>query len=159
MPKYYLRKIKSEKRNDILNEFFRAVALLENFDEAAAFFKDLLSPQETMMLARRLQVAEMLEAGCTYEEIQPALSVGKATIARIQNWLSYGRNGYRTIVRRLWKDYEEKTAAFSRQQIRRRYAIYCWPEGLLDMLTDKILIEVKKRRKKLSVKKAMQAIP
>ena len=58
------------------------------------FLKDLLNRQERLMLIRRLQVAELLQSEKTYREIQGALHVGPATIARVERWLHFGRGGY-----------------------------------------------------------------
>ncbi len=62
------------------------------------FLKDLLNRQERIMLIRRLQVAELLQAEKTYREIQAALHVGPATIARVERWLHFGRGGYRAAI-------------------------------------------------------------
>lgn len=59
------------------------------------FLKDLLNRQERLMLVRRLQVAELLLQEKTYREIQDKLGVSTTTIARVERWLHFGRNGYR----------------------------------------------------------------
>lgn len=53
------------------------------------------------MLARRLHIAALLEAGYSYEEIEKMLRTGKHTIARVQRWLSFGREGYKRAIRAL----------------------------------------------------------
>ena len=59
------------------------------------FLKDLLNRKERIMLVRRLLVAELLNDGKTYREIQTRLGMGPATIARVERWLHFGRGGYR----------------------------------------------------------------
>ena len=55
------------------------------------FFTGLLSPSETLMLARRIQIAEMLAEEKGYEEIRKKLKVSFQTIAKVYQWL-YGEN-------------------------------------------------------------------
>lgn len=62
------------------------------------FLKDLLNRQERLMTVRRLLIAEMLVDGKTYEQIQKKLKTGASTIARVERWLHFGRNGILTAV-------------------------------------------------------------
>lgn len=53
------------------------------------------------MLARRLHIAALLEAGYTYDQIVRTLRSGSATVGRIQRWLNFGRDGYKRAIRLL----------------------------------------------------------
>lgn len=52
-------KINTKEQYRILDEFWTMVALLETKDEVKGFFKDLLSATESIMLARRIQIARL----------------------------------------------------------------------------------------------------
>lgn len=101
MPKYKASKYHPSDHQQLLRDFFLAVANLKNTHEVANFFKDLLSVTETTMLARRLKVAQHLEAGKTYDEISRQLDISKTTISRVQRWLQEGHHGYQTALSRL----------------------------------------------------------
>ncbi len=133
----------------LLKRFYAAVAHLTSFDEVSRFLKDLLTPVELAMLSRRLQVAELLIQGETYEAISRQLKIGKDTIARVHLWVDAGRGGYRTAVGKLWRQdrrrerwecwRERELEIFSLPWLKRRYpAQYALigPNGLRDMLED-----------------------
>ena len=54
--------------------------------------------------AQRLEAAEMLLQGNTYEQIVKSVRISTATISRINQCIQYGSGGYRTVVSRLQKD-------------------------------------------------------
>jgi len=56
---------------------------------------------EMQALAQRLQVAEMIRAGATYEDISGRTGMSSATISRIKRFLLYGADGYRLVLDRL----------------------------------------------------------
>ena len=56
---------------------------------------------EVQALAQRLEVAELLHAGVTYEEISARTGMSSATISRIKRFLSYGAEGYHLVLDRL----------------------------------------------------------
>lgn len=145
-----------EDRKRLLEEFYKAATLIEDYEEAKLFFKDLLTPKETAMLARRLQVAALLIEGCPYEEIIDLLKVGKTTIANVQKWLTLGGEGYRLILKRLAKHHakvkkvkEALQQPFSWASFKRKYAgHFVLEEAMKDL--EKSL---KKRRKRKSLPK------
>lgn len=71
-------------------DFWEAIASLENKQEAKEFLFDLLTHTERKMLAKRLQIAVMLLQGSNYGAIEERLKVSPATITKINNWLSTG---------------------------------------------------------------------
>jgi len=108
MTKFDPTTLTPQETEKLMNKFFQTVADLKNLDETKRFFKDLLSKKETAMLARRLEVAKLLELGFTFEEIQKKLRVGVATVTSVNRWLNYGRNGYKIVVGRLIDRENEK---------------------------------------------------
>jgi len=78
-----------------MDKFCEILSNLESKNAIRDFLKDLLNRQERMMLIRRLLIAEMLEQGITYREIIKKLKCGSPTIARVERWLHFGRQGYK----------------------------------------------------------------
>ena len=91
MAKVKTHLIDKKERYRIIGEFFEIVVNLKNKDDVIGFFIGLLTPSESLMLARRIQVAEMLLEEKSYEEIRKKLRVSFQTIAKVYNWL-YGEN-------------------------------------------------------------------
>lgn len=150
--------LEEEKRKKVLSEFYAAVTMIENYEEAKQFFKDLLTTKETLMLARRLQIATMLIYESSYQDIQNTLKVGLSTIASVQNWLNAGGKGYRTVIERL-KEVELRRIArmneskdpFNNENLKRKYASYYWPEEMVEFLSEKISKKLKYTKKKQSI--------
>ncbi|MCL5435723.1 MAG: YerC/YecD family TrpR-related protein [Patescibacteria group bacterium] len=84
-----------------MDEFWRAVTLLESKDEVRAFFRDIITSTERVMLAKRLQIAKRLYNGDSYFSIKKELNVTAATIASVSRWLDSFGAGYRTVIPRL----------------------------------------------------------
>jgi TrpR-related protein YerC/YecD len=85
-------------RNDASNALFDAVLTLQTRDEAAAFFRDLLTFHELGEMSQRWAVARLLAAGLPYRQIAELTSVSTATITRISQWLQHGTGGYRLVL-------------------------------------------------------------
>lgn len=105
MARFSDKRVPYPTQDELWKEFCAVLADMQNTDEVFRFMKDLLNRQERLMLARRLQVAYLLDTGLTYEEIAAALKMGKPTIARVRRWLEFGRGGYKVAIRRLQKKY------------------------------------------------------
>ena len=82
-------------------ELFVAILLLKTADEAAKFFRDLLTQKEIAEFANRWRVAGLLDQRVRYTEIAKETSMSSTTIARIQKWLKKGAGGYKLILERL----------------------------------------------------------
>ena len=98
MAKFEEKSIPYTTQVELLDSFCKKIKGLKSKEDVYNFFKDLLNRKERMMLIRRLQIAEMLEKGFTYKMIQKRLKCGCATVARVQKWLNFGRDGYKTIL-------------------------------------------------------------
>ena len=113
--------------------FAQALASLRSSVEAASFIKDILSEQEALMLARRLQIAELLNEGWSYEQIHAFNKASSNTIARVQTWLRIYGDGYRAVINRIKsKSGGVKNLELSSwAQHKKKYPMYYWPELLL----------------------------
>ncbi|NLY85531.1 MAG: TrpR-like protein YerC/YecD [Tissierellia bacterium] len=93
----YNSKIKSKA----VDEFFEAVLVLENLEECYRFFEDICTIKEIQAIAQRLEVAKLLKANKTYNEIEEETGASTATISRINRALNYGADGYNLVLRKL----------------------------------------------------------
>lgn len=77
---------------------FEAILVLEDVDEAAAFFRDLCTRRELEEMSHRWTVARLLDEGLPYREIAEQTGASTATISRINQWLQHGTGGYRRML-------------------------------------------------------------
>ncbi len=80
-----------------MREMFTAFLRLKSSDEAARFFRDLLTIAELKEFANRWQVVKLLLQGLPYEKISKRLKISTATVTRVAHWYYHGLGGYRTI--------------------------------------------------------------
>lgn len=166
MPRFQLKTLSKKEQDKLLSEFFASIAVLDNVQEVAKFFKDLLSISETTMLARRLKVAKMLEQGYTFDQIGQQLKMSKGTIAGVQRWLDYGRDGYRTALQKLIKE-ENKIIKKRFAEIKRldlssyahlkdKYKAHHALESIVPEMIEEVNALWKKVQKKRSVRKLLK---
>ena len=87
--------------NNELKDLVAAISSLKNESEVTAFLSDLLTKSEIETISMRLKVAKMLDKGSPYKEIEKVTGASSATIAKINEYLKYGYNGYRTVMERI----------------------------------------------------------
>jgi len=97
-----------KEKNELLNELWSSVTLLDTKDEVENFFRDLLSQTEALMLARRVRIARHLLEGKSYEDIQKNMSTSYSTIASVHRWLQDSNEGYEETLPKLQKELEKK---------------------------------------------------
>ena len=88
-------------RNEANDFLMDALMSLENREEGYACLEDLMTRRELEDLSQRLQVAKMLRGGFTYTEITAKTGASSATIGRVNRALTYGADGYNTVLDRL----------------------------------------------------------
>ena len=79
----------------------RAIVALESEEDAMRFLRDLCTVTELREFGERWHVARLLDSGRSYAEIGRATGASSATISRVNQWLRYGRGGYRLVIDRL----------------------------------------------------------
>ena len=79
----------------------RAFLALETEDEALRFLRDISTVNEIIELGHRWRVANLLDQGVSYHDIGARTGASSATISRVNQWLRYGRGGYRLVIDRL----------------------------------------------------------
>ncbi len=161
MAKFNPSKLSQPKEREILDEFFGVITSLESVDEVKKFFIDLLNKQETIMLARRLMVAKLLDRGFTYDEVSKIMKMGKNTVANVARWFNHGNEGYKIALKRI-EELENKalrkenkkineSTILSPEYIKKKYALYFWPENVVKELMEKSEENSKKKIKRKSV--------
>ena len=71
-------------------DMYRAITQLKTEEECFAFFQDICSNKEMLAMEQRFRVAQMLEEGKTYLEIQEETGASTATISRVGKVLNEG---------------------------------------------------------------------
>jgi TrpR-related protein YerC/YecD len=153
MSRISLRFLSVQDRGRLLTQFAEAIGIIKNPIEAAYFIKDIFSEQEVIMLARRLQIANLLLEGNTYEQIQDLLSAGHSTISKVHYWLSVYGDGYRLVLKKLPKDVSESFEENPWRQFKRKYPMYFWPQELL-----KEIIKSANKRQKDRLRKVLSGL-
>jgi TrpR-related protein YerC/YecD len=88
-------------RDPQVDRLCRALLSLEKTEECYRFLEDLCTINEIKALAARFEVARLLHAGMTYEEIAKRTGASSATISRVRRFLEYGADGYQLVLERL----------------------------------------------------------
>ena len=85
-------------RNDQTDLLMEAVQQLQSTEDAYRFFEDICTIAEVKSMAQRIEVARLLRAGVTYQEIAKETGASSATISRVDRALLYGADGYRRVL-------------------------------------------------------------
>ena len=135
-----------------------AISGMKTPEEAAELLQDLLSYQESEMIAKRLKIAEYLSKGISYEEIKESLGAGYGTIARVQEWLIISGKGYRGAIGRMKGAGDAGEKSFSKKEdalfsIKKRYPMYYWPEAVLENI-----VKTMNKKQKDKIKRVVEEI-
>lgn len=98
-------------RDGLADQLCEAVLVLRDREECYQFFEDVCTIGEMKAMAQRLEVARMLAAGYTYDEIVARTHASTATISRVKRCLDYGADGYKVVLERLPKEAAEQLEA------------------------------------------------
>lgn len=134
-----------------LNNFWNLITLLEDKEQVKNFLKDLLTPTEMKMLAKRIQIAKMLLEGYDYRAIRNYVKVTDTTIAKISNILASDNKGLRVAIFYLQKIEEQidKERMRVTPDFKKKYSMYFLPERIMDEIEK----NVRKQKKRSSVKR------
>ena len=91
-----------EKFNrETAENLYRAMLLLKDTDECGRFFEDIFNVRELLDISQRLEVAQLLKEGKSYQIISKETGASTATISRVNRCLNYGSGGYNIILERM----------------------------------------------------------
>lgn len=82
-------------------ELFEAILSIETASECGKFFEDICTVKELQDISQRFQVAKLLKAGKSYQEISKETGASTATISRVNRALVYGSGGYKSVLKKL----------------------------------------------------------
>jgi len=147
---------KDTDRKDLGKMFYKlclAVSRIKKPEEIASFLSDLLSANEVKMISKRLQIAEMILDGFSYEEIKEEIKVGNGTIARVQEWLNISGEGYRKAAEINKEEDTTKENNYDKNfsNIKKKYPMYYWPEIVLENI-----IKNSNKRQKNEIRKVVE---
>ena len=83
------------------DNLFKAILTLETVEECYNFFEDARTIKEIIEIAQRFEVAGLLKQGVSYAQISKETGASTATISRVNKCLTYGSDGYNTVLARL----------------------------------------------------------
>lgn len=101
MPRLSSIPIEAKRLSGFIANLWNAFTLIENREESVSFLKELLTPTEIRMMAKRIQIAKMLLEGYKYEAIRNFVRVTDHTISQVNNQLNFGNGGYIKIIKRI----------------------------------------------------------
>lgn len=90
-------------KDELADEFFRAVTSLSDVDECRNFLEDLCTIKELQAMIQRYHVAKLLSQGMVYADIVAQTGASTATISRVNRSLAYGSDGYKRVFERMGK--------------------------------------------------------
>ena len=89
-----------KNRRKLEKSLQRAFVAIQTTGECERFLQDLCTPAELESFIDRWEVAQLVDQGIPYRQIQQATSVSTATITRVARALVHGSAGYRLIIER-----------------------------------------------------------
>lgn len=101
MGRYNINQLTKVEKDELLDKLFEAVKKLKSKNEIVDFFRDLLTESEAIMLARRLQIAQMIMDKKSFYDIKSELGASFDTINSVKRFVEYGSNGYKRVIERL----------------------------------------------------------
>lgn len=132
------QKLSPQERQRVLLELCQTMVMVKRLEEAAKILGDLLSDQELLMVAKRLQIAKLLLNGKKYAQIRKDLKVSQQTIARVNLWLQQAGEGFRMVMKRGLAKADIKVPEWMppirRSEMARRFPLHYWPRGLLEQI-------------------------
>ena len=136
MAKVKPKNIPIEERRKIIGDFFGLISNLKTKQEIIDLFVGLLTPSESLMLARRLQIAKCIIEGDTFDDIRQKVGVGFGTISKVDIWLHERDEAYKRVIIRRWskeKNSQKKNKSGYDRNLLDRYPQHRFLKGLLGL--------------------------
>lgn len=90
-------------------KLFEVLSKLEGEEEFEKFFEDLCTFQEVEKMEQRIECAQLLLEGETYNQIIEKTDISSATLSRVSRCIQHGSGGYSTLLKNiLVKENKEK---------------------------------------------------
>ena len=98
MAKVKVYSIPKEERYQMVGEFFDIVAQLKTKQEVIDFFIGVLTSSESLMIARRIQIAKLLAKDESYKKVREEMNVSPRTIQNVYHWLNERDEAYKKLM-------------------------------------------------------------
>lgn len=98
MPQLSKNKLDGATRDEILKNFYFAVASLKQEADVALALDDLLTKTERLMIAKRIAAVFLISQGWRLRDISRTLKMSTATILHLRAKADGGKNGYTLIL-------------------------------------------------------------
>lgn len=117
MPRVSKTKYLSPKKKSLfIDDLYSAITSLKDKSEVRAFFEDLLTPEEKLMLAKRFQISMMRRLKYFWGEIKERVKVTNDTVAKIGLLMKYGEGGLQKTADRIVALKEKKLKQFRQKR-------------------------------------------
>ncbi len=80
---------------------WQAFLSIKNEEELKKFFRDIMTEKEIAEYDMRWRIANLLDSGKTFAQIEAETGISPITITRINKWLKEGCGGYRMMIDRV----------------------------------------------------------
>lgn len=170
MPYFKMDNLPARERHRLLDEFYASTGRIKNKKESRLIFRDLLTEHEIGNLMRRVDVAIMLMAGCTIEDIMDLLGVGRNKIRNVQRKLKSKKwgEGYLMLIERVVSQRKKKKVRLRMRELhearmgerpdieayKRKYKGSALVFNIIDDLSDRIIIKKEERSRAKNRKQA-----
>ena len=86
-------------RTELTDNLARVLAETNSVEECYSLLEDLCTINEINAMVQRLEVAELLKQGETFNTIVEKTGASTATISRVNKCLKYGAGGYDIVLK------------------------------------------------------------
>lgn len=80
-------------------KLFEVLSRIESEEDFKAFFEDLCTYAEIEKMEQRVECAQLLLGGDTYNRIIEKTDISSATLSRVSRCLQYGSGGYSRVLK------------------------------------------------------------
>ena len=106
MPHVSSKRVKKDVFKRMSIEFVNTISGLKSKDEIKGFIRELLTPTERVMLAKRLAIIMMLKRGYPFQIIERTLKISSSTSMRF--WKIIKIQDFSTITKNIQKEKDKK---------------------------------------------------
>lgn len=120
MPRVSRFKLNKDIETEMFRQFWDSLSQLRNAEQVSAFFSDLLTDTEEMMLAKRFTTAVLILKGKRPVEISQTLHITYSTIGSVASWLKNAKPHTKKMLQKLiqtnnWQDFLDHIDEFLNQ--------------------------------------------
>ncbi|MCL5675843.1 MAG: Trp family transcriptional regulator [Patescibacteria group bacterium] len=117
MPRVSRFKLDKDIETEMFHQFWESLSQLHSAEQVSAFFSDILTDTEEMMLAKRFTTALLILKGKRPVEIVQTLHITYSTIGSVASWLKNAKPHTRKILQNFiqtnnWQEFLDRIDEF-----------------------------------------------